>query len=818
MSQATRKQEDHLPPRMEEENDDGAKGWDCSTLLDMVTTEETNFTMKHPSEHVDFGHPDPPKLQVRSVFVRRASSNLNSSNNTMKTDNERVNEQQPQEEIVLAIAHTEHCVVAQALQNNGRGGEGSSEALVLGSVPVLLEESEEVVEEKIHAVAIVERESLAFLDRPSDKKPDVVIIDDSEEPSDTDPVAMDTSPDDMEDVVQDPTAAPLPQEFILAIVLGTTQGRVYASELLITIATSTEGVIEVTLSLSPTLIARNTMFVEVLPKDDNHTIQLLERYAKRHRNRPPPEPFLPTGKVLSILPFRLKTSSGKTNEKSTYGTYLWITYQDGCLVRLHHAAVFPSVWQIGASRNESLEELLFPITGCDSVPSIGVPVLRCRVMIPQQRDNDLHIVPLPRHHPSPLAPLPVLNGTLETDTMVDSIDKLFENEPRETVEALVIGGNKNDPLMPTFVFYSSEDQMTGRIKGDVEITRNTDGVQNEGLVSSVVGSTKAVVEGVAGVFRWGLGGSSSMASSILSRRSSAVSSKYDGDENDTENDIDEHLPLTPFPSLWISPIILSAAHEFHDAPRQIESCVIDPSGCLAALTDNLGRILIVDLQTRQVVRMWKGFRDAVCFWLRTTKERKSTTHLVIHSRHRHVLEVWGILQGPRVQIIPVERDSVVLSSPPTADIFLVHSLIPGAFNRMEKVLLSEIKGMGNMDGVASGTVSSTSASSRGAALRLQHLQQLLSATDLQHTKEDVLEAVRMINSLGDLSTALDLIAKAPSLEKRLEITGSSFQKAVLEYCHETLSSTRREDSDSIHSLAAIDLSQRLDYYTQVWMS
>jgi hypothetical protein len=38
------------------------------------------------------------------------------------------------------------------------------------------------------------------------------------------------------------------------------------------------------------------------------------------------------------------------------------------------------------------------------------------------------------------------------------------------------------------------------------------------------------------------------------------------------------VPGSPFPSLWNQPISLYAGLEFHDAPRKVEFCSIDPDG------------------------------------------------------------------------------------------------------------------------------------------------------------------------------------------------------------------------------------------------
>lgn len=44
---------------------------------------------------------------------------------------------------------------------------------------------------------------------------------------------------------------------------------------------------------------------------------------------------------------------------------------------------------------------------------------------------------------------------------------------------------------------------------------------------------------------------------------------------------------------------------FKDHPRKGEKLTLSPSGTLAAITDSLGRILLLDTQALVVVRLWK---------------------------------------------------------------------------------------------------------------------------------------------------------------------------------------------------------------------
>ncbi|XP_040942797.1 rab3 GTPase-activating protein non-catalytic subunit isoform X3 [Gossypium hirsutum] len=93
-----------------------------------------------------------------------------------------------------------------------------------------------------------------------------------------------------------------------------------------------------------------------------------------------------------------------------------------------------------------------------------------------------------------------------------------------------------------------------------------------------------------------------------------------------------------------------------DYPRKGEKLTLSPSGTLAAITDSLGRILLLDTRALVVVRIWKGYRDANCFFMemlvnRDDKRASSSYHvpgksdyclcLAIHAPRKGIIEVWG---------------------------------------------------------------------------------------------------------------------------------------------------------------------------------
>ncbi|CAH0484311.1 unnamed protein product [Peronospora farinosa] len=89
---------------------------------------------------------------------------------------------------------------------------------------------------------------------------------------------------------------------------------------------------------------------------------------------------------------------------------------------------------------------------------------------------------------------------------------------------------------------------------------------------------------------------------------------------------------------------------YEDERRRCKALVLSPTGRLAAVSDTLGRILLVDTARMMVIRMWKGYRNAQCGWMQGTEgpRRPLGLYLVIFSAQRGIVEVWRARYGPRV--------------------------------------------------------------------------------------------------------------------------------------------------------------------------
>ncbi|KAF8737084.1 hypothetical protein HU200_014210 [Digitaria exilis] len=112
-----------------------------------------------------------------------------------------------------------------------------------------------------------------------------------------------------------------------------------------------------------------------------------------------------------------------------------------------------------------------------------------------------------------------------------------------------------------------------------------------------------------------------------------------------------------------------------DSPRKGERLTLSPSGTLAAITDSLGRILLLDTHALVAVRLWKGYRDASCLFvemlLNKDKASSSSMHteytksdyclcLAIHAPRKGIIEVWKMRTGSRLLTIPCPKGSKIL--------------------------------------------------------------------------------------------------------------------------------------------------------------
>ncbi|KAI8145042.1 Rab3 GTPase-activating protein regulatory subunit N-terminus-domain-containing protein, partial [Fennellomyces sp. T-0311] len=126
---------------------------------------------------------------------------------------------------------------------------------------------------------------------------------------------------------------------------------------------------------------------------------------------------------------------------------------------------------------------------------------------------------------------------------------------------------------------------------------------------------------------------------------------------------DMHAPPTHIEVATPIPVVLTLG----DPDRRITSISVAPActssqrSTFAATTDMLGRVILWDVQSGEMIRMWKGIRDAVCGWVEVSEDPMSdlashertrpariSLFLVIYSERRGLLFVFHMRHGAKV--------------------------------------------------------------------------------------------------------------------------------------------------------------------------
>lgn len=126
---------------------------------------------------------------------------------------------------------------------------------------------------------------------------------------------------------------------------------------------------------------------------------------------------------------------------------------------------------------------------------------------------------------------------------------------------------------------------------------------------------------------------------------------------------------------------LTVENSLEDTRRHIRTLDISPDLNLIAMTDDFGRVLLYNVPTNTISRVWKGYRDAQSGWV-TTLEKPDETDpsqgtradsgasrlppkrcmfLVILAPKRNILEVWTPALGKRVAAFNLEPECSLLT-------------------------------------------------------------------------------------------------------------------------------------------------------------
>ncbi|KAL3048931.1 hypothetical protein OYC64_008417 [Pagothenia borchgrevinki] len=173
-----------------------------------------------------------------------------------------------------------------------------------------------------------------------------------------------------------------------------------------------------------------------------------------------------------------------------------------------------------------------------------------------------------------------------------------------------------------------------------------------GFYYAVEGSSQPLLSHVA------LAVASKLTSALFSAASGWLGWNKHKNEEEVQKQKPKVEPATP----------LTIRFGLPDSRRHGESICLSPCNTLAGVTDDFGRVTLLDLARGVAIRMWKGYRDAQLGWLQVPEERvdrelsPSASHprrhalfLVIYAPRRGILEVWGMQHGPRVGAFTVGK-------------------------------------------------------------------------------------------------------------------------------------------------------------------
>jgi len=130
----------------------------------------------------------------------------------------------------------------------------------------------------------------------------------------------------------------------------------------------------------------------------------------------------------------------------------------------------------------------------------------------------------------------------------------------------------------------------------------------------------------------------------------------------------------------MSPDTLGSLLTFSDQHRHVQSIVLSPQSPssrtrLAALSDSLGRVSIMDVEEGEIIRVFKGYRDAQCAWLIPTNvevTKQSETRkfgfnvlfLLIYLP-RGILDIFPMRHGERVATLNVSSGGKLVQGCPS---------------------------------------------------------------------------------------------------------------------------------------------------------
>jgi hypothetical protein len=592
-------------------------------------------------------------------------------------------------------------------------------------------------------------------------------------------------------------------------------------------------------------------------------------------------PFCPRGGVQSISNVyvrRCPTSTSAMGQEE----FVWITYGDGTFVRMPKWAFFSSGLDHGSDlvRCKDYNDLTFQgrlDLGDEKIRRSGGggggSTYSSSTTRSGKNDEFSHVViPLPKVFPTLLSQPTMYNQSKELmhhDTLFPTSGN-GSGSGSETLESNhkdEIGGDGRGPKSsnrrdteyeffeaicyrkdssisdsyPSLAFYTNENQyfstMHTAVKAKDEISTVRTLIKGG---TTILGGTATLAKNMFGGMMGVLGRSKYTAKEDDSS-SSAIKKIDEGEgENgtDQDTDVERTVRTTLFPALNSHASVLKLGSALYDDPRQIIHVAIDPlDGNLMACSDNLGRVQLIDLESKQPIRMWKGFREATCHWIQfpysIDGKMRIIKYLAIHSKQRNVVEIYRMAYGPRVGKFDVKSDGVSLIQCPvnltggeryerTFELRISKgssksSILKEVTIFDEELIKASREGSKSIHAKYTGTgLSPAQKRAQEGTIQMQLLKQLLAAESaVPSDLFGLYEALTQITAISDLSKSLDLLATAVNL-RNMGVVDSSFHSEVVLHAREQLDVAMEDPTLATSKNSHIEeLSIKIDLHTQV---
>ena len=383
---------------------------------------------------------------------------------------------------------------------------------------------------------------------------------------------------------------------------------------------------------------------------------------------------------------------------------------------------------------------------------------------------------------------------------------------------------------------NEETTMSRRDQDQSNVNMALDDEQFGPVTGTVVEGTAAIVKGALklglGAVRWGLGSGGGVNEEHFN--DDDTDEFMDAEDTVSHQSINSRKGLKRGDVHDLVPLSLSgASYPFCDLPRKFETAVVDPTGSFMATTDNLGRVILFDLETNQPIRMFKGMRNVSCYFTelpcydRHDKTSISTRlYLVIHLKQRGTVEVYRLQQGPRVAVlsVPQQKACVVIEchGPPSegsrAGCCLLEKINEGGSHFIvDQIIIDDPNVLVANSAIQHKQVKQMPQIENKQQLRI--LMQLLASTNIQSNAQTILTTYKSITSLADLGEGLDALSKCNRIEEEMNIEGSTLQSQAISYCKTRLDSAKKteahEGSGVVRKDAIASLEVTLAYHERL---